>query len=139
MAPAALLAAKVTVPEVVPRSAATAVSVLSGALQATATSAATAFDNVTVKTALPPSKTFEAGPLMESSAVSLSPGVVVPLSSSVRVTVAELTVRLTVVLPGTVMVSSPSTTVSSVGVRVMVPVPLVELAGMEMEASDVAV
>ena len=101
VAPAAEFAAKVTVPEVVPRSALPAASVPSGALHATRTSAATAAERVTVKTALPPSATFEAGPVMESSAVSLSPGVVVDLSSSVSVTVAAVTLRPdTVVVPG---------------------------------------
>ena len=60
--------------------------------------------------------------------------------SSVRVIVAEVTERpVTVVVPGMMMVSSPSTTESSVGVTVIVPVPLVELAGMVMLVSDVAV
>ena len=62
VAPAALPAAKVTVPEVVPRSAATAASVPRGADQATCTSFATACDRVTVKTALSPSATLESGP-----------------------------------------------------------------------------
>ena len=65
------------------------------------------------------------GPLMEISAESLSSvGVVVLLSSSVRVIVAEVTERpVTVVVPGMMMVSSPSTTESSVGVTVIVPSP----------------
>ena len=58
---------------------------------------------------------------------------------SFSVTVAELTLRFTVVVPGMVIVSSPSTTASSVGVMVIVPVPLDELAGMVMLASVVAV
>ena len=78
--------------------------------------------------------------MMLNSAESLSSvGVVVVLLSSVNVTVAELTVRLTVVVPGMVMVSSPSTIESSVGVMVSAPVPLVELAGIVMLARDVAV
>ena len=89
---------------------------------------------------MPPSETFEDGPLMLSSAESLSPGiVVVVLSSSVSVMVAELTVRPTVVVPGTVIVSSPSTTVSSVGVIVIVSVALVVFAGIVMLARVVAV
>ena len=125
-------------PEVSDRSAPSAESVPSGTLHATCTWAATALDSVTVKTASPPSDTFPEGPEMLSSALSLSPGVVAPLSTSVSVTIASLTVRLTVVVPGIVIVSSPSTTTSSVGVMVSVPVPLVELAGMVMLASDVA-
>ena len=125
VAPAAELAAKVTVPEVADRSAASAESVLRGALHATVTSASTACDNVTVKVASLPSETFDAGPLMLTSAESLSSvSVVVDLSSSVRVMMASLTSRLTVVVPETMMVSSPSTTVSSVGVIVMLPLPL---------------
>ena len=77
---------------------------------------------------------------MLSSAESLSSvGVVVDLSSSVSVIVADVTVRPTVVVPGIVIVSSPSTTASSVGVMVSVPVPLVALAAIVMLASAVAV
>ena len=94
-----------------------------------------------MKEASLPSETFDAGPLMESSALSLSLGsLVVDLSSSVRVTVAAVTLRPdTVVVPGMLIVSSPSTTWSSVGVMVSVPVPLEVLAGMVIVASDVAV
>ena len=106
VAPAAELAANVTVPEVADRSEPLAPSVLSGADQATTTSAATAFDSVTVNDAFPPSATFDAGPLMDTSAVSLSPGGVVVLSSSVNVTVAAATDNPeTVVVPGMVIVS----------------------------------
>ena len=49
VAPAALFAANVTVPEVVPKSAPSAASVPKGALHATCTSLAMAADNVTVK------------------------------------------------------------------------------------------
>ena len=81
------------------------------------------------------------GPLMLSAARSVSPGVVVLLSSSVNVTVAELTVRPTcvVVVPGITIVSSPSTTWSSVGVSVSVPVPLVAFAAIVMLAKVVIV
>ena len=51
------------------------------------------------------------------------------VSSSVSVTVVPVTVELGLV-PATPMVSLPSTTVSWVGVRVNVPVPLVALAAM---------
>ena len=88
VAPAALFAAKVTVPDVADRSAPTAASVGDGALHATCTSEAMAVERVTVKTALPPSATLEAGPAMESSALSLSSVGVVDLSSSVKVTEA---------------------------------------------------
>ena len=122
------------------RSAPSAASVPSGALHATWTSAATAFDRVTVNTALPPSDTLDSGPVMLSSALPRSSvSAVVDLSSSIRVTVASLTLRPTVVVPGMVMVSSPSTTESSAGVMVMVPVPEEALAGMVMVARDVAV
>ena len=140
VAPAALFAAKVTVPDVAERSDPSAASVASGALHATWTSASTALDSVTVKVASLPSDTLDAGPEMDSSAESLSTGSpVVVLSSSVNVTVAELTLRLTVVVPGIVIVSSPSTIESSVGVMVRVPVPLDESAGMVMLAREVAV
>ena len=141
VAPAAELAANVTVPDVADRSDPSAASVPSGAVHATCTSASTAADSVTVKLAAAPSATLEAGPLMLSSAPSLSPGGVVLLSSSVNVTVAELTVRPTcvVVVPGITIVSSPSTTASSVGVTVMEPVPLDALAGIVMLASVVTV
>ena len=78
---------------------------------------------------------------MLSSAESLSSVGVVDLSSSVRVMVAEVTLRpATVVLPGTLIVSSPSTTTSSVGVIVRSsPSPLDEFAGMVMLARVVAV
>ena len=140
VAPAAELAAKVTVPDVAPRSDDSAESVPRGADHATCTAASTAFDSVTVKTALPPSDTLEVGPVMLSSAESLSPGtVVVDLSSSVRVMIASLTLRpATVVVPDTMIVSSPSTTVSSVGVILIVPVALAVLAGMVMLARVVA-
>ena len=54
---------------------------------------------------------------------------------------ADVTVRPTcvVVLPGMMMVSFPSTTLSSIGVMVRVPVPLFEFAGMVMLANVVAV
>ena len=102
VAPAALFAAKVTVSDVAPRSEPSAASVPSGALHATVTSAPTALDSVTVKTASLPSDTLADGPDMLSSAESRSSGtLVVPLSSSVSVTVAELTLRpATVVAPG---------------------------------------
>ena len=125
VAPADEFAANVTVPEVADRSALLSrVCTQRRATRPPCTCPqSTAADNVTVKTALPPSDTFDAGPDMLSSAESLSPGVVVVLSSSVSVTVAEVTLRPTVVVPGIVMVSSPSTTESSVGVMVSVPVP----------------
>ena len=142
VAPAAEFAAKVTVPEVSSRSALSAASVPSGALHATRTSLATAAERVTVKEASDPSATFDAGPLMLSSAVSLSLGSsVVVLSSSVSVIGgrgdAEAGHRGRA--GDDVIVSSPSTTWSSVGVMVSVPSPLVELAGMVIVASDVAV
>ena len=142
VAPAAEFAANLTVPEVVPRSAAFAESVPSGADHATCTSASTAADNVTVNVASDPSATLADGPSMLSSAPSLSSvSVVVVLSSSVSVMVADVTVRPTsvVVVPGIVIVSSPSTTKSSVGVMVIEPVPVEEFAGKVMLASDVAV
>ena len=122
-------------------SAPSAVSAVSGALHATCTSASTALERVTVKVASEPSDTFDVGPVIETSAESLSPGVVVVLSSSVSVMMALLTFRPTcvVVVPDRMMVSSPSTTSSSVGVMVSVPVPLAVLAGMVMLASDVTV
>ena len=137
--PAAEFAAKVTVPDVAPRSDASAASVPSGADHATCTWDATACERVTVKVASDPSATLDAGPTMDSVAVSLSSVGVVVLLSSVRVTVAELTLSPTcvVVVPGIVIVSSPSTTASSVGVMVSVPVALAELAGMVMLASAV--
>ena len=139
VAPAAELAANVTVPEVADKSEPLAPSVLSGADQATTTSAATAFDSVTVNDAFPRSATFDAGPLIDISAVSLSPGGVVVLSSSVNVTVAEVTDSPeTVVVPGMMIASSPSTTVSSVGVIVRVPLPLALPDGIVTEARDVA-
>ena len=81
---------------------------------------------------------------MLSAAESLSsssPGSLVLLSSSISVTIASLTLSPTcvVVVPGIVIVSSPSTTESSVGVMVSEPVPLVEFAGMVMLARDVTV
>ena len=142
VAPAALLAANVTVPDVAPRSAPSAASVPSGAAHATCTSASTAAERVTVNSAFPPSLTFAVGPLIETSAESLSSvGVVVLLSSSVNVTVAELTVNPTAsgVVPGITIVSSPSTTASSVGVSVSVPLPLVAFAGIVTLASVPAV
>ena len=108
VAPAAEFAAKVTVPEVVPRSAATAASVLNGALHATCTSAATDFDSVTVKVASEPSSTLDVGPDMLSSAESTRS--LVEWSVSVMSTWPQLTVRFIAVVPETVMVSSPSTT-----------------------------
>ena len=65
-----------------------------------------------VNSASEPSATFDAGPVMLNSALSLSSGAsVVVLSSSVNVTVAEVTDSPeTVVVPGMVIVSSPSTT-----------------------------
>ena len=98
----------------------------------------TAADKVTVNVASLPSATFADGPLMLSSAESLSSvGVVVVLSSSVSVMVAELTLRLTVVVPEMTIVSSPSTMASSVGVSSSVPVALVAFAGIVMLPSDV--
>ena len=141
VAPAALFAAKVTVPDVADRSAPSAASAANGALHATCTWAATASDSVTVKTALPPSATFDVGPVMRRSVESMSSGssFVFPLRSF-RVISAEVTVRpSTVVVPGMMMVSLPSTTLSSIGVMVSVPVPLDEFAGMVMLANVVAV
>ena len=57
--------------------------------------------------------------------------------SSVRVTSASLTLNPTVVVPGITIVSSPSTTASSVGVRVSVPVPVDAFAGIVMLAKVV--
>ena len=139
VAPAALFAANVTVPEVRDRSAASAASVPRGALHPTVTSASTGWERVTVKTALLPSDTLPEGPDMLSSAESLSPGVVVVPLWSFSVMIASLTSRLTVVVPETMIVSSPSTTVSSVGVSSSVPVPLEEFAGMVILAREVAV
>ena len=139
VAPAALLAAKVTVPDVADRSAPSAASVLKGALHATCTAEATAADRVTVKVASEPSATLDVGPVMLRSVESESSGLsfVVPLWSF-RVIVAELTLRSsTVVVPGILIVSSPSTMASSTGVMVMSPVALVELAGMVIVARDV--
>ena len=62
VAPAALLAANVTVPEVDPQVALAAASVPNGALHATCTCAATAADSVTVNSAFPPSVTLAVGP-----------------------------------------------------------------------------
>ena len=61
VAPAAEFAAKVTVPEVAPKSAPSAASVPSGALHATVTDLATAADRVTVKVASEPSATLAVG------------------------------------------------------------------------------
>ena len=110
------------------------------AVHATVTSFDTPVDNVTVNVASDPSSTFDDGPAMLSSAESLSLGspVVVPLWSF-SVMVASLTSRLTVVVPETMIVSSPSTTESSVGVIVSVPVPVVEFAGIVMLVREVAV
>ena len=107
------------------------------AVHATVTSFDTAADSVTVNVASLPSSTFADGPLMLISAESLSLGspVVVPLWS-LRVMVAELTVR-SVAVPDTTIVSSPSTIASSVGVISSVPVPLAELADMVMLVSAV--
>ena len=141
VAPAALLAANVTVPDVADRSVPSAASVPSGADHATCTCAATASDNVTVNSAFPPSLTLAAGPLMLRSVLSSSLGssLEVPLWS-LRVIVAELTVRpSTVVVPGMTMVSCPSTTLSSVGVMVIEPLPLAAFAGIVMLASAPAV
>ena len=138
--PAALFGANVTVPEVAPRSAASAPSVPSGALQATCTCAATAADRVTVKVAFPPSVTFTDGPLMLRSVSSSSLGSSVAPLWSLNSMVAELTVRpSTVVVPGMMIVSLPSTSLSSIGVRVSVPVPLVAFAGIVMLVSVPAV
>ena len=138
--PLALFAAKVTVPDVTDRSDPSAASVPRGALHATCTWAATASDSVTVKTALPPSATFDVGPVMRRSVESMSSGssFVVPLRS-LRVISAEVTVRPTsvVVVPGMMMVSLPSTTLSSIGVMVSVPLPLAVFAGMVMLARAV--
>ena len=100
----------------------------------------TAADSVTVKVASLPSDTFAAGPDMLSSDLSLSSvGVVVVPLWSFRVTVAELTLSPTcvVVVPGMMMVSSPSTMVSSVGVIVSVPLPVSAFAGMVIVLSAV--
>ena len=98
--PASLFAGKVTVPPVVPRSAAFAESVPKGALHSTRTAASTDLDNVTVKTALFPSETGAEGPVMLSSTCSFSPGGMAPWSLSVSVTVAVPTVSPgAVVLP----------------------------------------
>ena len=70
---------------------------------------------MTVKTALFPSDTLAEGPEMLSVALSLSFAGVVVLLSSVSVMMASFTSRLIVVVPDTMMVSSPSTTESSVG------------------------
>ena len=108
------------------------------AVHATVMSASTAADSVTVNVALPPSETFADGPDMLSSAESSSLGspVVVPLWSF-SVMVASLTSRLTVVVPEMMIVSSPSTIASSVGVSSSVPVALVAFAGIVMLPSDV--
>ena len=82
---------------------------------------------MTVNVALPASYTWPEGPDTLSSAAS----------SSLRVIAAGLTFR-PVAEPGTVMVSSPSTVESSIGVMVIVPEPVFELAGMVMVASRVA-
>ena len=77
VAPAAEPAANVTVPDVAPKSAATAVSVASGADHATVVSLAMALLSVTVNTALSPSATSPDGPLMPTVAVSWSVRVIV--------------------------------------------------------------
>ena len=68
VAPAALFAANVTVPDVADRSADSAPSVPSGADHATCTCDATAADSVTVNSAFPPSETLAVGPLILRSA-----------------------------------------------------------------------
>ena len=87
--------------------------------------------------ALDPSATEPVGPLMLRSALSTSLGSpVVPLSSSVSVISADLTVK-SVTSPDTVIVSLPSTILSSTGVKVSVPVALGWPAGMVMLVSAV--
>ena len=76
-------------------------------------------DSVTVKNALDALCGRRGASLMLSSAESRSLGVAVPLSSSVSVMSADLTVKSSAV-PLTVIVSLPSTTLSSVGVMVSV-------------------
>ena len=120
-------AAKVTVPEVAPRSAAVAVSVLEGADHATVVSVATSPDSVTVKSALAPSATWSDGPAMLSVAVSLSVRSMVSGTTSTPVAVPF---KSTVALPLTTMVSSPSTTVSPTGVMLKVAEPVAAVAGM---------
>ena len=70
VAPAELLAANVTVPDVADRSAPSAESVPNGADHPTETSAATDLDNVTVNDASEPSATAEEGPLIDNTALS---------------------------------------------------------------------
>ena len=112
------------------------------AVHATVTSFDTPADSVTVNVASDPSSTFDAGPDMLNSALSssLASPPVVPLRSF-SVMVAELTSRPTcsVVVPEMMIVSSPSTTESSVGVMVSVPVALDVFAGIVMLASEVTV
>ena len=79
----------------------------------------TAADRVTVKVASAPSVTSADGPLMLRYVASLS----------WMVMTAEAMTK-SPELPPTIMVSSPSTSVSSIRVRVRAPSPLVRLAGM---------
>ena len=76
-------------------------------LHATSTCDAIAVDSVTVNSTSPPSETFADGPLMYRSALSSSLGSSLSPFRSLRVIVAELTVRPTtvVVVPGMMMVS----------------------------------
>ena len=113
-------------PEVLPRSVATAESVTNGADHCTVTALEIPADRVTVKTALLPSDTLDAGPAMLSSACS---GLML-FSASVRVIVASLTSKPAVVVPDSTIVSSPSSTWSAVGSILSVPVPVLELDGM---------
>ena len=83
VAPAALSAAKVTLPDVEARSPATASSPAPGADHATSTLSSTSCDSVTVKVAFDPSLTSDEGPLIDS----------VASSSSSRVIVAGFTVK----------------------------------------------
>ena len=78
--------------------------------------------------ALLPSATLSAGPLMDNSAVS----------SSSRVIVAAATLN-PVSEPDTVIVSSPSTTASAVGVTFSVPEPDASPSGIFTLANDDAV
>ena len=96
----------------------------------------TTFENsaVTVTAVAPASSATLAG----SADRSMTRLPAVTLSSSVRVRLVPLTVRAAFV-PETVIVSSPSTRVSSVGVRVKGALPLVWPAAMVMSKSVTAV
>ena len=139
VAPAALFAAKVTVPEVADRSAASAASAARGADQATVTVGVHRLRQGDGEGGVTPlgdvgSGAGDAQLCRVRVAGYRRGGLVVVGERDDGVAHAQ---AVTVVVPDTMMVSSPSTTVSSVGVMVSVPVPLFELASMVMLASAV--